>query len=245
MINCKVRVALFIFLIISSVVNAKFISGKVERVVDGDTLEVLTETERIRIRVRGIDAPETDQPYGSDAAQLLSDLTQGRDVLISFDERMPKDRYERVLASLAVGSTDVGLYMIENGAAWFYSAYGSQISFEWQEAYRIAETDARYLGRGLWHLAGPVPPWSWRKQRREAMQAADEEQAETLEGITKELESNVRLFEENWNDLFSAPENDEDKTNLPAKDRLSWWELFAKFGEGASRWIKAFFQSMF
>jgi len=46
-------------------------TGKVIKVVDGDTIDVLTDDkEKIRIRFSGIDTPERGQPYGNNATRL-------------------------------------------------------------------------------------------------------------------------------------------------------------------------------
>ncbi|MCU8647142.1 nuclease, partial [Escherichia coli] len=39
------------------------LNGKVVRVLDGDTVEILVGEQTTRIRLNGIDAPEKDQPY--------------------------------------------------------------------------------------------------------------------------------------------------------------------------------------
>ena len=45
--------------------NTKVIEGKVVKIIDGDTLELLdTNKNSYRIRLYGIDAPENKQAYG-------------------------------------------------------------------------------------------------------------------------------------------------------------------------------------
>jgi len=49
-------------------------TGKVIKVVDGDTIDVLTDDKQtIRIRFNGIDCPERGQPFGNNATQSLKD----------------------------------------------------------------------------------------------------------------------------------------------------------------------------
>jgi micrococcal nuclease len=58
-------------------------SGRIVGVVDGDTVDLLTEAnERIRIRLAGIDAPERGQGFSRRAKQGLSDLTFNRQVIM-------------------------------------------------------------------------------------------------------------------------------------------------------------------
>src|SRR5262245_50122747 len=71
------------------------IIGKVVGVSDGDTITVLDEQKRqYKIRLEGIDAPESKQDYGSRAKQSLSDLVFNKTVTVTSSK---KDRYGRVL----------------------------------------------------------------------------------------------------------------------------------------------------
>ena len=49
-------------------------SGRVVRVVDGDTYDVLAEGVRYRVRLLGVDAPEPDQPFGPQAGDSVARL---------------------------------------------------------------------------------------------------------------------------------------------------------------------------
>ena len=160
-----------------STVQAQVFHGRVDRVIDGDTIVVITEDDSIRVRIRGIDAPESNQEFGGESRVALEDLLTGRTVVLKSDQ---KDKYGRTLASVAVSGTDVGLYMIENGYAWFYEAYGLQIPVDWQKAYKMAQADAKALQLGLWQAPGAVPPWTWRKQKREADKVTEQEHRDSL-----------------------------------------------------------------
>ena len=52
---------------VSTAIHAEIIHGRVDRVIDGDTLQVITADDEIRVRIRGIDAPEADQEFGGEA----------------------------------------------------------------------------------------------------------------------------------------------------------------------------------
>lgn len=160
-----------------STVQAQVFHGRVDRVIDCDTIVVITEDDSIRVRIRGIDAPESNQEFGGESRVALEDLLTGRTVVLKSDQ---KDKYGRTLASVAVSGTDVGLYMIENGYAWFYEAYGLQIPVDWQKAYKMAQADAKALQLGLWQAPGAVPPWTWRKQKREADKVTEQEHRDSL-----------------------------------------------------------------
>lgn len=229
--------------------EAKILIGDVVGVTDGDTVTVRVDGEDISIRIRGIDAPELEQEYGEEAKAALTGFLLKRQAIISGEE---KDAAGRLLASLAVNGNDAGLYMLENGGAWFRLDYESQLAADWRTAYRTAQSEAKSKGVGLWIAVRPVPPWSWRKQQREAAQLEEEIRGESLEGVTKELKSNFDILEDNWRyvkkRLFgegSDLDEEDFESTQPPKERPSFWELAAKIGEGCSRWLKAFFSSLF
>jgi micrococcal nuclease len=63
---------------------------------DGDSLTVLTAAKKqVKVRLYGVDAPETGQDFGSRAKQAASDLAFGKDVTI---RELDKDRYGRTVA---------------------------------------------------------------------------------------------------------------------------------------------------
>ena len=52
--------------------------AKVVRIVDGDTIEVLTDDNtKFKIRLEGIDTPEPKQAFGNVAKQAIGELTHG------------------------------------------------------------------------------------------------------------------------------------------------------------------------
>jgi endonuclease YncB( thermonuclease family) len=54
------------------------VTGKVIKVIDGDTIDVLTEDkETIRIRFSAIDTPERGQPFGNNATRMLVEYIAG------------------------------------------------------------------------------------------------------------------------------------------------------------------------
>ena len=56
-------------------VQAEIVTGKVIKVADGDTLTLLTDSnKKIRIRLAGIDAPERKQPFGNSSKEILAKL---------------------------------------------------------------------------------------------------------------------------------------------------------------------------
>jgi endonuclease YncB( thermonuclease family) len=72
--------AAFLILTVTTIATAEEFSGKVVRVADGDTIEVLRDGAPIRIRLQGVDSPETHQPFGTRAKQATSELAFGKTV---------------------------------------------------------------------------------------------------------------------------------------------------------------------
>ncbi len=129
------------------------------RVIDGDTIEIQGE----RIRLHGIDAPESrqlcrldDKPWqcGKDAGNALVEKIASQPVTC---EDLGRDRYERIIAKCAVAGEDIGAWMVSEGLALAYRRYS--LDYTGQEA------EAQAARRGIW--AGEfVKPWEWRRGKR-------------------------------------------------------------------------------
>lgn len=135
------------------------------RVIDGDTIQVAGE----RVRLQGIDAPESRQTCsvsgaeyscGQNAKRTLTGATAGREIVCKGEKR---DRYGRLLATCYAGNEDINARMVRSGWALAYRRY--------DKAYVPQEAEARSAGAGMW--AGQfVDPWDWRHQSREAQAEA-------------------------------------------------------------------------
>lgn len=136
------------------------IQGRVVRVLDGDTIEVLQGTsERSRIRLDGIDAPEKKQAFGQRSRQFLNNLVAQQLVTITGDKT---DRYGRVLGTVWLEGQDINATQLRSGMAWAYHYRGKASN----EEYVVLESEARSLKKGLWADPNPVEPWRWRKENR-------------------------------------------------------------------------------
>ncbi|HDT0661724.1 TPA: thermonuclease family protein [Enterobacter cloacae subsp. dissolvens] len=132
------------------------ISGRIVRVLDGDTVEVLETGNRLtRVRLAGIDAPEKNQPFGQRSRQELSSMVAQRHVTVSGGDT---DRYGRLLGTLWLGVTDVNAEQIRKGLAWAYRYHGKPA----RPDYAVLEAEARRQSLGLWSEPGQTEPWRWR-----------------------------------------------------------------------------------
>ena len=142
-------------LLISQVSNAEYLEGlQIKKVVDGDTVHVFYQDEVYKIRLTEIDAPERDQPYGSNSTKYLKGLLkEGRvDVDIS-----GTDKYGRKLGRLYWKGIDINRELVSAGYAWVYDQYVTDNSFYENQI------KARDFKKGLWRDKNPLEPWNWRK----------------------------------------------------------------------------------
>lgn len=150
---------------------AEMVSGHA-RVIDGDTIEI----NGVRIRLEGIDAPETGQrcnrrvvgvlvltwACGSAAANTLEELTRGKAVSC---QSAGIDRYGRMLGICAVDGQDINAEMVRRGMAWAFVKYSRRYEAIEEEARRKRigifegdnETAADYRAR-KWQTAENTVP---------------------------------------------------------------------------------------
>ena len=135
------------------------LSGKVIKIVDGDTYDILLDNLTTkRIRMEGIDAPERGMPFYKVAKDFLGSLCFGQVVTI---EQTGTDKYGRTIAkTFLANGKELGLLMIEAGYAWHFKKYSSDIKLA------NAEIEARNKRSGLWVDDSPVAPWDWRKRAK-------------------------------------------------------------------------------
>ena len=148
-------------LLFSQQLTPDVIQGKVVGITDGDTLTILMDSKQYKIRLAEIDTPERNQPYGSKAKDVLSDLVFNKEVKAEVQD---VDRYGRYVARIYVGDIDVSREMVRLGAAWVYRQYLRDKSL------LEVEAGAKVAKRGLWSLpeAQKIPPWEWRRGARQS-----------------------------------------------------------------------------
>ena len=123
-------------------------------VIDGDTIDINYEGAKTRIRLIGIDTPETKNPekpvecYGPEASAFLTNLLSGKQVSIEADATQDDiDIYGRPLRYVYLDGQDVGLMMLAGGYA---HEYTFNTPYQKQSAYKAAENDAKTKQLGLW-----------------------------------------------------------------------------------------------
>jgi len=128
---------------------------RVDRVVDGDTVDVDINGQISRLRLIGMNSPESVDPnepvecFAIESSNKAKELLEGKSVRIEADPTQGyTDRYGRLLRYVYLeDGTSFNQYMIANGYAIEYT-YKS--AYKYQEEYKQAEQEARTNKRGLW-----------------------------------------------------------------------------------------------
>ena len=126
---------------------------RVVGVYDGDTVTCLDEAgQQQKVRLAGIDAPESSQDYGRPAREALAGMVFGRTVEVVDAGR---DANGAWLGRLFVDGQDVNRQMVATGNAWADPAAVDP-------SLAAAQTDAQTSSLGLWSQPNPTPPWNAR-----------------------------------------------------------------------------------
>lgn len=140
-------------------------TGTVSKVYDGDTLHVIDgDGAKHKIRMAYIDAPEMKQAYGTRSRDNLRAAAEGRKVSVRVFET---DRYQREVAQVSAGKTDLNLMQVHDGAAWHYKSYAKEQQDKADFAdYADAQIQAERERKGLWKAKNPQAPWAYRRAGR-------------------------------------------------------------------------------
>jgi len=155
----KLKLFLIILIALFSLsAQAEIIRGKVIKIADGDTLTLLTDSDKkIRIRLAGIDTPERKQPFGNTAKNALAKLVFQKKILI---ETQTKDRYGRTVGIVFLDNQSINNELVRQGMAWVYKKYTNN-----KTLYEL-ENKAKTKMVGLWADENPIAPWDWRRGKR-------------------------------------------------------------------------------
>jgi len=129
--------------------------------VDGDTIAVNMNGQMEKVRLIGVDTPETHKPntpvqcYGPAAAAFTKN-TIGRSPvrLVADPLSTDRDRYDRLLRYVYLpDGTDLNEKLIQNGYGFYYPYF----PFTKSEQFAAAQKSAQAGNRGLWANCSPTP----------------------------------------------------------------------------------------
>lgn len=139
----------------NSVVSLSGDLYSVVSVVDGDTIDVMLNNKTERLRLIGMDTPETKDPrkpvqcFGQEASNKATELLLNKKVRLEADDTQDNvDKYDRLLRYVYL---EDGLFfnkwMIENGYAYEYTY---NVPYKYQVEFKQAQITAKDKQLGLW-----------------------------------------------------------------------------------------------
>jgi endonuclease YncB( thermonuclease family) len=149
----------FLFSLLAISAHAETLTGYVVKITDGDTIVVLdAKRQQHKIRLAGIDAPESHQAFGFQSTESIANLVFNKTVTVEWKKT---DR-ERLIGKVLFNGFDINLEQVRAGLAWWYVKYAKEQSPVDRRLYEQAELQARAQRVGLWRDANPTPPWEFR-----------------------------------------------------------------------------------
>lgn len=149
----------------------RIIFGNVVKVSDGDTITVNSDETKLKVRLYGIDAPETEkenrrtgivtkegQPYGEESWKALEGKVSNQYVRLDI---VDIDKYHRLVSMVWMGNRNINKEMVAEGWAWAYTKY---LKGPYASEFIREEEHARNQRFGLWQQYNPQPPWDFRKR---------------------------------------------------------------------------------
>ena len=131
--------------------------GSVKKIIDGDSLLIMSEGEKIEVRLYGIDCPEYDQKYSKQARQFVKKQVHKKDVTIYPEYH---DSYGRLVAIVVYDGKILNQELLYSGYAWVYPLYCKKdICKSWKKI----EKQAQKKQKGLWIEKDPISPWKWKR----------------------------------------------------------------------------------
>jgi len=143
---------LVISLVLSSIVTAQDFY-LCTRVIDGDTIAVEKNGKKEKVRLIGVDTPETVHPskpveyFGKEASEFTRKNVESKRVRLEYDWQS-RDKYGRLLAYVYIeeNGTFLNAEIIRQGYGFAYTRF----PFKYLKDFRQYEREARGNNRGLW-----------------------------------------------------------------------------------------------
>jgi len=148
------------------------VTGTITKVSDGDTAHLTTpEQTKLKVRLYGIDAPETDkinnktghvnipgQPYGEESMNALANKIMDKKVKVDI---LDIDKYRRMVGMIYLDEKNINLEMVREGYA---EAFVEYLKEPYKSEFLKAEREARLAKIGIWSLLVYERPRAFRKR---------------------------------------------------------------------------------
>jgi micrococcal nuclease len=144
----------------------------VVKVVDGDTLDINIPDgnySHTRIRLWGIDTPETKDPrtgpmyFGKEASDFAANLALGKQITVYLEpDKSPRDKYHRLLGYIQLPD---GKFLNEELLSEGYAYADLRFKHGLYNKYKQLESVARSQKKGLWANIIPEQMPKWRQKR--------------------------------------------------------------------------------
>lgn len=118
-------------------------------------------SQEFRVRLYGIDAPESDQPFGRESTEALRGLLRAQPLALDV---FAHDQYGRAIGLLYPRGGDqrqsLNVAMVRDGWAYCYHRNG-----RYSQGLNAAQRQAQAARRGVWsQRAAPERPWTYRRR---------------------------------------------------------------------------------
>lgn len=150
--------------IINKIIPTEKNEYKVLYVSDGDTIAVkkiekkVITGELLKVRLFGIDAPETKQDYGYESKMALMSMIKDKNIKLEIKN---KDKYGRLVGIVYCDGKNINEEMVKGGHAWWYKQYDKN-----NETLKKYEEEAKRKKIGLFAKKGYIEPWNFRKNKK-------------------------------------------------------------------------------
>ena len=209
----------------------EIIYGKITKIIDGDTVEFLTETnDLLKVRLIEIDAPELEQKFGNESKNNLTELCEGKE---GYLEKTGEDYYGRILARVFCDEINANTHQLITGMAWVYDEYNKTMD---NYQYQIK---AKKRELGLWSEEFPLPPWDFRKGVKSfdiRIQELEKKMDELINNYNSQLVEYEKIIEELMEKLSNIDkESNSNKGSIfscskkSCKDMLSCDEAYFQY----------------
>jgi len=136
------------------------VSGLVTKIIDGDSLQVISEGKTIIIRLYGIDCPEYGEKFAQQAKKFVKKRVYKKNITFISEYF---DSYGRVVAIVMYDGKNLNKEIVRSGLAWVYPRYCiKEVCKTWKEN----EKKARKNKKGVWSEQNPIAPWKWKRMHK-------------------------------------------------------------------------------